>query len=152
MERMQILDHWHRTYLMGRMEQDDLVYRFTGNGLCCFDATIREPYAQMGSVEVYEFCCCCYGLDTDSYTISPGYGCDRDAIAEISEQLRLRKLYRGNIAQLRHQENLLVDIMKLSIKFDQILQLKKIYMSDEARIRRVFGDEFQSQFSHWPQL
>ena len=53
-----------------KLEEDEMVFTWSaGPGGVCQHQTIKEPYAQMGSVEVEEIMFCCYSVDTDSANI-----------------------------------------------------------------------------------
>jgi hypothetical protein len=111
-------------------------------GGCLEKQTIKEPYAQMGAVEVEEVLGCCYSVDTDTANIQPQCGCAKELVQEISADLQERKVYRGNIAQLRHQENLIIEIIKLGIKIEMITRMKGINYLDQGLIKKVFGSDF----------
>ena len=63
-------------------------------------------------------------------------------VDEISAELQERKVHRGNIAQLRHQENLIIEIIKLGIKVEMIARKKGVNYLDRALIAQVFGKDF----------
>lgn len=80
----------------------------------------RRPYAQMGSVEKTDACCCCRNVTTDTQIFSPGCGCATDLVEDIGNELQFRKVTRGNIAQIKQQENLMIELIKLGVKLDLI--------------------------------
>lgn len=114
---------------------------------CCMDSWSREPYAQLGSVEPAEACNhTCVGVSTDKQHISPGFGCSHALVSEIARELQYRKVKRGNIAQIRQQENLMIEIIKLGVKLD--LLLHKCGLSFPPS--QAFMDETFGAGSHLP--
>jgi len=110
------------------------------SGPCC-RSKMREPYAQMGSVEVRKACCgLLTGVSTDSTAISPECGCSHALVEDISGELQSRKVARGNIAQIRQQENLMIEIIKLAVKLDLITTKNGLeYPPSQATMDKVFG-------------
>eukprot|EP00933_Yihiella_yeosuensis_P084261 TRINITY_DN98685_c0_g1_i1.p1 TRINITY_DN98685_c0_g1~~TRINITY_DN98685_c0_g1_i1.p1 ORF type:complete len:734 (-),score=156.32 TRINITY_DN98685_c0_g1_i1:176-2377(-) len=64
------------------------------------DSVLKMPYGQLESVDMQKSCCCFYGVNG----ISPGYGCNKGLVEELSRELHTRRLKRGNIAQLKQLE------------------------------------------------
>mmetsp|Transcript_64823 Transcript_64823/g.163268 ORF Transcript_64823/g.163268 Transcript_64823/m.163268 type:complete len:742 (+) Transcript_64823:83-2308(+) len=105
----------------------------------CMKSNSRTPYAQLGSVEKETACCCCIQLPE---VATPGCGCSHDLVTQIEEELQERKVKRGNIAQLKMQENLLDEILRLSVKLDMCMEKHAVaYPPDQETMKRVFGEE-----------
>eukprot|EP00812_Abedinium_dasypus_P012600 NODE_610_length_1447_cov_328.279454.p1 GENE.NODE_610_length_1447_cov_328.279454~~NODE_610_length_1447_cov_328.279454.p1 ORF type:complete len:425 (-),score=149.09 NODE_610_length_1447_cov_328.279454:155-1288(-) len=81
----------------------------------CLMNTQRTPYAQLGSVDVETACLCCSNLPD---VATPGCGCNRALVDDIAEELQKRKVKRGNIAQMKMQENMMTEILKVSTKVE----------------------------------
>jgi hypothetical protein len=79
----------------------------------CSKNNERTPYAQLGSVEVETACICCSELPE---VASPGCGCSKALVDDIANELQARKVQRGNIAQFKMQENLINEMLKLTVK------------------------------------
>jgi hypothetical protein len=89
----------------------------------CDRTRTRMPYAQLGGVENEEFFGgVCTNTETDAGELCPGCGCKNDLTKQMSEALYDRKVYRGNIAQIEHQENLIKELIKLNIKMDMLVE------------------------------
>jgi len=80
----------------------------------CSSKTSRTPYANLGAVEE-ERCCCCVVLPG---VAEPGCGCDAEKTGEIAAELQERKVMRGMIAQMKQQENIINELLHLSVKVD----------------------------------
>ena len=107
----------------------------------CATSTMRMPYVQLGSVDVETICCgSCFNVETDGGIIQPKCGCDKDLVDEISEDLQNRKVTRGNIAQVRMQENLMIEVIKLGVQLDQIARKEGVvYPPGQETMTQVFG-------------
>jgi len=85
----------------------------------------KRPYAQLGSVDKAQVCCCCWAVNTDltgkDEGISPKCGCEEGLVSEIAEELQARKVGRGNIAQLKKQEIMAVRVDTLHLKVDALM-------------------------------
>lgn len=79
----------------------------------CSKSNERTPYAQLGAVEVETTCLCCSELPE---VATPGCGCSNALVEEIANELQARKVQRGNIAQFKMQENLINEMLKLTVK------------------------------------
>jgi hypothetical protein len=79
----------------------------------CNQTQSRTPYGNIGSVETETTCCVCTELPEIAM---PGCGCSEDLVNEIAGELQARKEKRGNIAQMRQQENIIVDILNTEAK------------------------------------
>jgi hypothetical protein len=66
-------------------------------------STLEMSYAQLDSIDVEKSCCCYYTINNES----PGFGCDRGKVEEVSAELQKRTFERGNVAQLSQLEHLL---------------------------------------------
>lgn len=108
---------------------------------CCLKGVRREPYAQLGSVEPARlFCGLCVNVQTDQNLVCPGCGCNHHLTETISAELQNRKVKRGNIAQIRQQENLLIEIIKLGAKMDTFLHGSGVqYPPSQETMRSIFG-------------
>lgn len=108
---------------------------------CCLKAVRREPYAQLGSVEpARAFFGLWVNVQTDQNFVCPGCGCDHRLTEEISAELQNRKVKRGNIAQIRQQENLLMEIIKLGVKVDTFFHGANVpYPPSQETMRSTFG-------------
>jgi len=85
----------------------------------CSVSNARTPYGNLGSVDTNEACCgCCVSLPG---VAAPACGCSKDTVQTIAGELQMRKEKRGNIAQLKMQENMVIEVMKLSAKIDVLL-------------------------------
>ena len=78
----------------------------------CYRSAIRKPWAQLGDVEVSN-CMCCLMVDDVG---SPGCGCNQRLVNDIAADLQKRKVLRGNIAQLKVQENIMKEVLKIDAK------------------------------------
>jgi len=107
----------------------------------CTTSTMRMPYAQLGSVDVESICCGqCFNVETDGGTIQPKCGCDKQLTDKISEDLQNRKVSRGNIAQVRMQENLMIEMIKLGVQLDQLARNDGVeYPPTQAKMTEIFG-------------
>jgi len=83
----------------------------------CSTTTSRTPYGNMGAVETETFCCCCTMLPDIAV---PGCGCSEALVNEIAGELQERKVKRGNIAQMKQQENIIIEVLNLEAKVDML--------------------------------
>lgn len=121
------------------LELNDEESLITRHGPCC-RSIVREPYAQMGSVEKASVCCVCASAQTDHAVISPDCGCSSGVVNEIAHELQRRKVLRGNIAQIKQQENLMIELIKLGVKLDLICAKEGVqYPPSQDALNRVFG-------------
>mmetsp|Transcript_48732 Transcript_48732/g.106470 ORF Transcript_48732/g.106470 Transcript_48732/m.106470 type:complete len:361 (+) Transcript_48732:2-1084(+) len=97
----------------------------------CIKNNERTPYAQLGAVEVETTCCCCIELPE---LAKPGFGCEEAYVQEIAGELQDRKEKRGNIAQLKMQENMLNEILKIVVKMDLLLLKNNIEYAAPAQM------------------
>merc|ERR1719277_2757980 len=103
----------------------------------CTKNNERTPYAQLGAVEVETTCCCCIELPE---LAKPGFGCETAFVKEIEAELQDRKEKRGNIAQLKMQENMLNELLRLDVKADLCLEHAQAqYPPTQAEMTRIFG-------------
>ena len=83
------------------LESEQAVEKVANN---CMSSVDRKPYAQLRAVDE-EICCCCFhGVNG----WLPGWCGDTPKVQEIAAELQARKVGRGNIAQIRNQENTMV--------------------------------------------
>ncbi|CAE7028004.1 unnamed protein product [Symbiodinium sp. KB8] len=120
------------------LNDEEAIFRMSN---CCMQMISREPYAQLGSVEPISGCMgLCKTVHTDKNHICPGCGCSHPLVNEIATELQHRKVKRGNIAQIRMQENLIIEVIKLGIKYDLILNKEGIqYPPTQAKMTSLFG-------------
>lgn len=107
----------------------------------CLSNTTRTPYAQLGGVEVETVCCCCAELPE---VARPGCGCSTELVQKIAEELQNRKVKRGNIAQLKMQENIMLEILKLGAVMDMLLDSEGVpppFPPNQQVMGEVFGDK-----------
>merc|ERR1712038_1857260 len=98
------------------LNDEEAIYKKSS---CCANSVRREPYAQLGSVEPARLCCgICTNVQTDQNVICPGCGCSHELLNEVTNELQERKVKRGNIAQIKQQENLMMELIKLFVKTD----------------------------------
>ena len=74
----------------------------------CCSSIDRKPYAQLRAVDEEIVCCCIHGVNT----MVPGWCGDTTRVREIAAELQARKVGRGNIAQLRNQENTMIKALE----------------------------------------
>ncbi|CAK9066211.1 unnamed protein product [Durusdinium trenchii] len=112
---------------------------------CCLKSVRREPYAQLGSVEPARLCFgACVNVHTDQNMVCPGCGCNQRLTQEISDELQHRKVKRGNIAQIRQQENLMLEIIKLGTKADLLShKLSVPFPPPQEMMQSTFGGQGQ---------
>jgi hypothetical protein len=84
----------------------------------CVTTTSRTPYAHLESVETENACCCCYNLPG---VAAPGCGCSKELVDQIAAELQERKVKRGNIAQIKMQENMMISVLLLDAKLEVLL-------------------------------
>jgi len=106
-----------------RLEAEEAVLNVRNN---CVNRTSKRPYAQLGSVDSIQACCCWAvasnieeGQGPDN--LSPGWGCEQEKVQELVRELQARKVGRGNIAQIKAQEVLAMRVDHLHAKMDAIL-------------------------------
>ena len=73
----------------------------------CYASVDRKPYGQLGSVDE-AICCCVHNVNG----VAPGWCGDPAMVKEIAAELQARKVGRGNIAQLRNQENTMLKALE----------------------------------------
>jgi len=79
----------------------------------------RRPYAQVDSVDMEKaFCGTCTSIPG---VANPGCGCSNGLVAELAGELQERKMKRGMTAQLKTQENVMNEVLKLGVKVDLLL-------------------------------
>ena len=81
------------------LERDELIVHV---GNWCLTSTVRTPYSQMDGVDVDENCGCCYELDGVGGACA---GCGDAELKEIAAEVGARIEKRGDIAQIKLQEN-----------------------------------------------
>mmetsp|Transcript_86860 Transcript_86860/g.202184 ORF Transcript_86860/g.202184 Transcript_86860/m.202184 type:complete len:338 (-) Transcript_86860:109-1122(-) len=100
---------------------------------CCARIRSSRPYGELGHVTEATSCGCCAAVASSLGILSPGCGCQKDLVHEISEELKRRMQARGDTGNLQRQEqtNLLVRelLMRVSnqdTKVDALLRHLKI--------------------------
>jgi len=84
----------------------------------CNRVQSRTPYGNLGAVETETACCCCSELPEIA---KPGCGCSADLVKEIGDELQERKVKKGNIAQMKQQENIILEVLNTGAKLDVIM-------------------------------
>lgn len=136
------LERWCLFGQRSTLELNDEEAVFTRES-CCLKSRRREPFAQLGSVEPAQ-CCCggCVMVETDQNMISPGCGCSYAQVSEIAAELQHRKVKRGNIAQIRLQENLMIELIKMAVKADLLVNKEGLqYPPTPETMMSVFGEQ-----------
>lgn len=96
----------------------------------------RTPYGNLGSVETEENCCCFYEVPE---VADPQCGCNKAMVDEIAGELQERKVKRGNIAQIKQQENIINEVLKLDTRMDLLLHKRGIpYPPAQEVMAKVF--------------
>jgi len=104
---------------------------------CCTRLQSRTPYGNLGSVETETQLRCVTMLPDIAV---PGCGCSGDLVQQIADQLQERKVKRGNIAQMKQQENIIVEILKLEVKMDVLAHAKQLkYPPSPDVVQNVFA-------------
>jgi hypothetical protein len=101
-----------------RLELDAEEMKLTRTDFCS-SKTSRTPYGNLGAVEEETMNCCCVMLPD---VANPGCGCDRAKVSEIAAELQERKVMRGNIAQMKQQENIINEVLHLGVKVDLLYE------------------------------
>eukprot|EP00946_MAST-07B_sp_MAST-7B-sp1_P001533 g1533.t1 len=92
------------------LEADEVLLR---NKNCCGQQQKRQPYGELGSVDIVTSCGCCAafnagglapGVEGAPGAISPGCGCERDLVNEIVEELNRRQRHRGDVGQMKRAD------------------------------------------------
>merc|ERR1740121_1242095 len=89
----------------------------------CGRTSSRTPYGNLGSVETELAFCCCHSLPD---VANPGCGCNEELVDEIAGELQERKVMRGNIAQMKQQENIIKEVLQLEVKMDLLCHKKGV--------------------------
>jgi hypothetical protein len=90
---------------------------------CCSISQSRTPYGNVDAVETETACCCCSQLPE---VATPGCGCSKELVDEMANELQERKVRRGAIAQIKQQENIIVEVLKLGVKIDLLADKRGI--------------------------
>ena len=97
------------------LENDKVI---TKSSNCISENMNSMPYAQISSVDEDRCCYCCKGVNG----IIPGCGCQGEKVADLANELQQRKVKRGDIAQLRNQENTMLNALELSVRTSSVLK------------------------------
>lgn len=116
----------------------------------CLQRTTRTPYANVDSLESETVCFCCSELPE---LANPGCGCSTEVVEEIAGHLQERIQKRGDVAQLKMQENVTYELLKLDLKTDLLTKKRDIqYPPGQEVMGKVFGEhatpEFQSKMNN----
>ena len=92
----------------------------------CQNEVQRRPYAQLGAVDKSNNCVCCWAVKSDltskdSPGLCPGWGCQQDLVEELVHELKERMVKRGNIGQIKHQENMGLKLEEMAVKVDLLM-------------------------------
>jgi hypothetical protein len=74
----------------------------------CTRSTSRRPYGELGNVDANECCFCCVSSGSSLGLLSPGWGCDKATVDDITEELRKRMRARGDTGNIQRQEDALL--------------------------------------------
>lgn len=115
----------------------------------CLQRTTRTPYANVDSLESETVCFCCSELPE---LANPGCGCSTELVEEIAGHLQERLEKRGDVAQLKMQENVTYELLKLDLKTDLLTKKRNIeYPPGQEVMGKVFGahatPEFQAKMN-----
>ena len=105
----------------------------------CYECRNVESYAQLGSVQASQMLCLSLA-HTDDMLICPGCGCNDALVNEVVREMRIRRLQRGRIAQIRQQEELMMDIISLQVKLDLLLHDAKLSFPPPQDFMDAFGE------------
>lgn len=96
---------------------------------CCSKAAQRRPYGELGSVDDSVCCACLHSVSSALGLMSPGFGCEKDKVGEIVEELKSRMKGRGDTGNIQRQEETISLVRKdigklaqLESKIDAILR------------------------------
>lgn len=67
-------------------------------------------------------CFCCVAATSSFGEISPGCGCEQEAVDEIVEELKSRQRGRGDTAQIQRTEQINQRLSEMDEKLDLIMQ------------------------------
>jgi hypothetical protein len=116
----------------------------------CGSSESKNPYGELGNVSRGN-CCCFVSVESSigklkwilfiSHTvchdpltaalgpISPGCGCDSQAVNEIMNELKARQTGRGDTAQIKRAEQTLERLDEIESKLDKIIDHLQIQRS-----------------------
>merc|ERR1712107_212848 len=126
----------------------------------CKNDIQRRPYAQLGAVDKVNTCICCWAVRSDLTSptkdgpggLSPGLGCDQTLVEELVHELKERMINRGNIGQIRHQENMGLQVTELGAKMDLLMDHLGIqYPPSEETLARLYPNGRPNQQASPPQ-
>jgi hypothetical protein len=124
------------TYTSMQLQEEEM---FIAKENWCLSTKSRTPYAQLGSVDTENAFGCCMNIPE---VANPGCGCQKTKCTEIAADLQERKVKRGNIAQLKMQENLIYSVVKLDAKLDMLMNKHGVkYPPSSDTMKQVFGQE-----------
>lgn len=104
----------------------------------CYKCHAVESYAQLGSVQAFKLQCLSFA-QTDHVLICPGCGCNDALVNEVVQEMRTRLVLRGRVAQIRQQEELMMEVIRLQVKLDLLLHEAKLSFPPSQDFMDTFG-------------
>merc|ERR1719253_1137741 len=99
----------------------------------------------MDSVDMSRTCCCCYTVNDQT----PGYGCDKAKVKEITDDLQERKYKRGNIAHLKQLQSMQTTALDMHVMADLMIQNEGIQYPPKPEVmNKVFPDKKPRALTH----
>ncbi|CAJ1439276.1 unnamed protein product [Effrenium voratum] len=115
------------------LEAEQMTTRVSNN---CTTSIDRQPYAQLRAVDEELCCFCCHSVNG----MIPGWCGDVPKLHAIAGELQARKVGRGNIAQLRNQENTMIKALHTDIHTDVLLSHAGVaYPPTQETMAAVYG-------------
>lgn len=109
------------------------------------DSDVKIPYAELDSVDMIKSCCCCYTVND----MTPGWGCDKIKVEQITENLQECKTKRGNIAHLKQLRSMQATAMSVDLMAEKLLQKEGIeYPPTPQVMDQVFPDKKPRALTH----
>jgi len=107
---------------------------------CLGESVNSMPYAQISSVDESRDCYCCRSVNG----MTPGCGCSGELVTEVAKELQQRKVGRGDIAQLKNQENTMLNALELSIRTGTVLKKAGVqYPPSTSTMTEDYGPAFK---------
>lgn len=97
----------------------------------CGERISVRPYHELGSVET-GLCCCFVCVDSNLGTIIPSFGCDRDAVNCIVQELNERVASRGDAAQV-------LTSLKVAARTNEINEKMELIAQHLMEVKNVQG-------------
>lgn len=119
------------------LEPDKQIYKSVN---CIGDSVNSMPYAQISSVDEERDCWCLRSVNG----MMPGCGCSGNLVTEVATELQQRKVGRGDIAQLKNQENTMLNALELSVRTGTVLKKVGVqYPPTQATMSEDYGPAFK---------